>query len=117
MKQLYFFHSALDYVLYGNGYGHGFVFYDITSEDNNYFYFNTPHSCKRVCKITSNIECLNSYTGIYESDRHSIKPYRTKELWEKAKSDYFTKLLSDNEADRQKILKSMEDKQCPYSTK
>jgi hypothetical protein len=34
MKKLYFYHSALDYFLSSDGYGHGFVFYDITPATN-----------------------------------------------------------------------------------
>ena len=106
MKQLYFF-SSVSNRLDSDVYGSGFITYLMESEDNNYFYFDRTN---RVCKKTHKIEYKSMFTGEYGVSHCERKFYPTKELWEKAKSDYFAKLLSDNEADRLKILKSMEDK-------
>ncbi len=107
MKQLYFFDDDLDYVL--GGAGKGFIIEALKSEDSNFYYYDS-FITHRVCKNTHNIEFMNIYTGIYVKEQDSRTFYPTKELWEKAKSDYFAKLLSNNEADKQKILKSMEVK-------
>ena len=107
MRQLYFFDADLDYVLRSDGCGEGFRTYPLESEDNDYFYYGKKN---RVHKNTHKIEFKNIFTREYEPDRCDIKFYPTKELWEKAKSEYFAKLLSDNETEKQKILKSMEDK-------
>jgi len=101
MKQLYFFDDDLNYVVSFDGYGLGFRAFSIESEDDKYFYFD--RTC-RVCKKTHKVEYKSNITRDYKPSRDSLKFYPTKELWEKAKSDYFAKLLSDNEADRQKIL-------------
>lgn len=107
MNKLYFFDDGLDYVMSSDGYGQGFKTFLIESEDDNYFYFDRTN---RVCKKTHKIQWKSIITKDYNDCRDNLKLYPTKELWEKAKSDYFAKLLSDNEADRQKILKSMEAK-------
>ena len=107
MKQLYFFDDGLDYVLGGDG--KGFVSETLKCQDSNFYYYDS-FVTHRVCKKTHSIEFMNIYTGMYATERDGRKFYPTKELWEKAKSDYFAKLLSDNGADRQKILKSMEIK-------
>jgi hypothetical protein len=105
MKQLYFFDDDLDYVLGGTG--KGFVSKTLKCQDSIFYYYDS-FVTHRVCKNTHSIEYMNIYTGMYAKERDGIKFYPTKELWEKAKSEYFTKLLSDNEAEKQKILKSME---------
>lgn len=60
-----------------------------------------------MCKKTYIDEYKSLYTGNFSKDEDQKIFYPTKELWEKAKSEYFEKLLSQNEADKQKILKSM----------
>ncbi len=104
MKQLYFFSTVLN-SLDSNIYGRGFMACSMESEDDNYFYFDKTN---RVCKKTHKVEYKSMFTNEYGTSHCERKFYPTKELWEKAKSDYFAKLLSDNEADKQKILKSME---------
>jgi hypothetical protein len=104
MKHLYFYDESLDFLL--GEYCEGFISYPLESEDNDFYYYVriTTH---RVCKKTHNVEYINIFTGTYQPDRNSPKFFPTKDLWEKAKSEYFAKLLSDNEADKQKILQSM----------
>lgn len=107
MSKLYFFDSSLDYVLSGISYGRGFKTCDVVKEDSDYFYYNNFHSENRLCKKTYIEECKNFYTGLFEKEQDVKTFYLTKELWEKAKSEYFAKILSDSEEDKQKILKSM----------
>lgn len=107
MKQLYYFDSNLDYILSKTQLGHGFGIQDVKKEDNDYFYYDGHYSEHRVCKKTYKEQYVNFYTGSFTDDEDRKTFYPTRELWEKAKSEYFAKLLNDNEADKQKILKSM----------